>query len=56
MPELPVSITMAGQLNACIRGKQIAEVETEHTLHSFAWYEGPVLRYAGNQIGRGGPD
>lgn len=52
MLEIPESIVMAGHLNACVKRKRIAEVETEHTLHSFAWYEGDPGEYHAKMKGK----
>lgn len=38
MIEIPESLNMAAQLNATVKGKRIAQVETEHTEHKFAFY------------------
>ncbi|NLL77093.1 MAG: endonuclease VIII [Clostridiales bacterium] len=52
MIEIPESLTIAGQLNDTVRGKRIAEVEAEHTKHSFAWYAGEPQEYAGKMVGK----
>ncbi len=52
MIEIPESLTLASQLNETVKGKRIAEVETEHTKHSFAWYHGEPSAYAGIMEGR----
>lgn len=56
MIELPESLTLAKQLNETIQGKTIAEVDAEHTRHSFAWYVGDPKEYdekiAGKVIGK----
>lgn len=51
MLEIPESLTIAKQLNAAVKGKRIAQVETEHTKHSFAWYEGNPQEYADKMEG-----
>lgn len=52
MIEIPESITIAKQLNDTVRGREIREVETEHTGHSFAWYHGDPAAYARQMEGR----
>lgn len=52
MLEIPESITIARQLNETVRGKKIAEVETGHTEHSFAWYHGEPSGYHEIMAGR----
>ncbi len=52
MLEIPESLTLASQLNETIRGKRIAEAETEHTKHGFAWYEGDPKEYDGKISGK----
>lgn len=52
MLEIPESLTIARQLNNTVKGKRIAEVETEHTKHSFAWYEGEPGEYSAKMSGR----
>lgn len=52
MIEIPESITIAGQLNETVKGKKIIEVETEHTKHSFAWYNGDPASYADKMEGK----
>ena len=52
MLEIPESSTIARQLNETVRGKKIAEVETEHTKHSFAWYQGEPSGYHEIMAGR----
>lgn len=55
MIEIPESLVLAEQLNRTIRGRQIAFVETEHTEHKFAWYEGNPQEYdekmSGHKVG-----
>lgn len=55
MIEIPESLVLAEQLNQTVRGKKIVSVETEHTEHKFAWYEGDPQAYdekmAGQVIG-----
>ena len=55
MIEIPESITIAGQLNETVKGKNIIEVKAAHTPHSFAWYAGEPSAYApimeGKRIG-----
>ena len=45
MIEIPESLVLAEQLNQTVRGKKIVSVETEHTEHKFAWYEGEPQAY-----------
>lgn len=56
MIEIPESLVLAEQLNKTVNGKKIVSVETEHTEHKFAWYEGDPQKYdekmAGQVIGR----
>lgn len=51
MLEIPESLTIAKQLNETVRGKVIAEVETEHSKHSFAWYSDTPEEYAQKMVG-----
>lgn len=52
MLEIPESRTVAGQLNATVKGLKICEVEAAHTKHSFAWYTGEPDFYARTMEGR----
>lgn len=52
MLEIPESLTVAEQINNTVKGKRIAEVESEHVKHSFAWYSGEPEYYARNMEGR----
>ncbi len=52
MLEIPESLTLARQLNETIKGKRIVVVETEHTKHGFAWYEGDPKEYDGKMSGK----
>lgn len=45
MIEIPESLVLAEQLNKTVNGKKIVSVETEHTEHKFAWYEGDPQKY-----------
>lgn len=55
MIEIPESLALADQLNRTVGGKKIVYVETEHTEHKFAWYEGDPQEYnekiAGHAVG-----
>ena len=55
MIEIPESITIAKQLNDTVRGREIREVETEHTGHSFAWYHGDPAAYVRQEFRQGVP-
>ncbi len=52
MIEIPESLTLAKQLTDTVKGKKIAEVETGHTKHSFAWYTDDPQEYAGKLQGK----
>lgn len=52
MIEIPESLTISKQLTESVKGKKIAEVETEHTKHSFAWYTGDPREYAEKLVGK----
>ncbi len=45
MIEIPEAVTLAGQLNRTVRGKQIARVVAAQSPHKFAWYQGDPQRY-----------
>lgn len=45
MIEIPESLHLAQQWNRLIQGRRIAEAETEHTAHSFAFYSGTPGEY-----------
>ena len=52
MIELPEAVSIAGQINEAIYGKQIADVVVGHTTHKLAWYYGDRGKYSQLLLGR----
>ena len=52
MIEIPEALTLAGQINNTIRGKQIVNVIADYTPHKFAWYHGEPQKYHEMLVGK----
>ena len=52
MIEIPEALTLSGQINNTIRGKQIVNVIADYTPHKFAWYHGEPQKYHEMLVGK----
>ncbi|MEW8995582.1 endonuclease VIII [Clostridium sp.] len=52
MIEIPEALTLAGQINNTIKGKQIVNVIAGYTPHKFAWYHGDPQKYHEMLVGK----
>ncbi|GAA0778876.1 formamidopyrimidine-DNA glycosylase [Clostridium subterminale] len=52
MIEIPEALTLAGQINNTIKGKQIVNVIADYTPHKFAWYHGDPQKYHEMLVGK----
>ncbi|WP_346936086.1 endonuclease VIII [Clostridium sp.] len=52
MIEIPEALTLAGQINNTIKGKQIVNVIAAYTPHKFAWYHGDPQKYHEMLVGK----
>jgi formamidopyrimidine-DNA glycosylase len=52
MIELPEAVTLAGQLNAAVRGRRIVRVIANQSPHKWAWFRGDPQGYVPLLVGR----